>query len=528
MQYSTSQIDKDNFKWFVSDKTRNTLQKIKISNGKIRGLTPLEISFDYPITAIVGENGSGKSTILALVTCAFHNNSTFFPQNRIRLNTKKPRNYYTYGDFFTFSQNEIGINEVEISATFLTTEGSKIDVRKKKPSGKWNDFNRRPIRTVTYMGINRILPPSESNPHKHYSKYFKKDDLSNEKINQLKISMCKILGKNYSDIELLTYNTYRLFEAHRNGILYTGFNMGAGENAVLSLLLEILSAGAGALIVIDEIELGLHVQAQKRLVEELKFLCKKYKCQIICSTHSKHILDKLPPEGRVFIKKGDLTTEIIPQISSQYAFGKLSGESSKELDVFVEDDVGKAFLQSCLPQPLRERINIIPVGSDQSILKHIAVHYREGKHNYIAYLDGDKHTQKASAKTKVKEHLETRLQESEREFDTYIEKRLNYLPGEEWPECVLIKSALLASNKEHLIQEWESSEEDITSYLEIALTAGKHNEFYSLASSLALEVSQVRQDVMRFYKTTHPDQIMKIINSIRVLLHLDEIEKITI
>ena len=263
MQYSMSQIDKDNFSWFVSDRTRNTLQKIKISNGKIRGLTPLEISFDYPITAIVGENGSGKSTVLALVTCAFHNNSTFFPQNRIRLNAKKPRNYYTYGDFFTFSQNEEGIREIEISSTFLSSEGSKIDIRKKKPSGKWNDFNRRPIRTVTYMGINRILPPSESNPHKHYSKNFTRDTLSDEKINQLKASMSRILGKNYTDIELLSYNTYRLFEAHRNGILYTGFNMGAGENAVLYLLLELLSAGIGALIVIDEIELGLHVQAQK-------------------------------------------------------------------------------------------------------------------------------------------------------------------------------------------------------------------------------------------------------------------------
>ena len=276
-----------------------------------------------------------------------------------------------------------------------------------------------------------ILPPSESNPHKHYSKYFTRDTLSDEKINQLKASMSKILGKNYTDIELLSYNTYRLFEAHRNGILYTGFNMGAGENAVLYLLLELLSAGIGALIVIDEIELGLHVQAQKRLVEELKFLCKKYKCQIICSTHSRHILDRLPPEGRLYIKKSDSMTEIIPQISSQYAFGKLSGENSKELDVFVEDDVGKSFLQACLPQSLRERINIIPVGSDQSVLKHIAVHYREDKHNYIAYLDGDKSTQKASAKTKIREHLETRLNETEADFDSYIEKRLNYLPGKE-------------------------------------------------------------------------------------------------
>ena len=518
MHYSKSQLDKDNFEWFRSDKSRNTLQKIKISNGRIRGISSMEMAFEYPITAIVGENGSGKSTLLALITCAFHNTSSFIPQNRIRLNVKKPRHYYTYGDFFTFSPNEEGINEIEISSTYLSSNGTRTDVRKKKPSGKWNDFNSRPVRTVTYMGINRILPPSESNPHRHYSKYFQKDSLTDEQINQIKTSMSRILGKNYNDIELLSYNTYRLFEVHRNSIVYTGFNMGAGENAVLYLLLEVLSAGAGSLLVIDEIELGLHVQAQKKLVEELKYICKKYKCQIICSTHSKHILDQLPPEGRIFIKNADTATEIIPQISSQYAFGKLSGDSSKELDIFVEDDVGRAFLLSCLPQNFRERVNIIPVGSDQSVLKHMAVHYREERHNYIAFLDGDKRTQIASSKNKVKSHLETRLNETEDEFNEYIEKRLKYIPGDKWPEYVMVESALRLSDKEYLIQEWESTEEDITSYFEIALTAGKHKEFFTLAHSLALDIDQVRHDVMRFYKLTHQEQINDILNSIRILL----------
>lgn len=78
------------------------------------------------------------------------------------------------------------------------------------------------------------------------------------------------------------------------------------------------------------------------------------------------------------------------------------------------------------------------------------------------------------------------------------------------------------------MQEWESSEEDITSYLEVALTAGKHNEFFSLANSLALDISQVRQDVMRFYKTMNPEQINAIINSIRSLLGMNEVEEITV
>ena len=66
--------------------------------------------------------------------------------------------------------------------------------------------------------------------------------------------------------------------------------MGAGENAVISILLELLLAGAGTLLVIDEIELGLHAKAQKEFITVLKEICRSNKCQEICSTHSDIIL----------------------------------------------------------------------------------------------------------------------------------------------------------------------------------------------------------------------------------------------
>lgn len=519
MPYHESQVDRSNSQWFHNDNTRNTLLKLTVSKGSIRSITPVEITFDYPITAIVGENGSGKSTILALVACAFHNNTDFSPQNRIRNNVKKPRNYYTYGDFFTFSPDETGLAGIEVLAYYLTQNGLERDVRRKKPSGKWNDFNTRPKRAVAYLGINRIVPPSESNPHRHYRRNFEPSPLDEEQLEQLKNSMTAIIGRNYTNIELKSHNIYRLFEACRNGITYTGFNMGAGENAVLGLLYEILSAGPGALIVVDEIELGLHTQAQIRLIEELKEICKKYKTQIVCSTHSKDILSCLPPEARLFIKRSDgHSTDVIPRISPEYAFGKLSGLGSEELSVFVEDEVGQAFLENTLPQSIRERIKIIPIGSDQAVLKHMAVHYREGDLNFVAFLDGDKRTQRTDAISKIEGHLEGRLGRDEEEFSGIMNVRLNYIPGNCWPEKMLIEQALCADCLDYLVSAWDIPEEDIHSSLEIALTAGKHSEFYSLSCEMHLPINQVRADVIRLYKQLHADEIASIVTIIQGLL----------
>lgn len=391
-------------------------------------------------------------------------------------------------------------------------------MRKKKPSGKWNDFVRRPKRAVAYLGINRIVPPSESNPHRSYKSSFSNEELSAVAAEQLRGSMSAILGKNYSEIELFSHDTYQLFKANRGELRYTGFNMGAGENAVLCFLLEILNAGNGALIVVDEIELGLHVQAQVKLIEELKKICQKYKCQIICSTHSQYVLEHLPPEARMYVKRNGAEMNIIPNISPEYAFGKLSGNNSGELDVFVEDEVGKAFLYSILPHTIRERVNIMPIGSDQAILKHMAVHYREHKYNYIAFMDGDKRTQSTSALHKIKNELEGRIDHTQEEFETMMRSRLHYLPGNTWPEKVLIDYVKSAADLSTLQQSWDIMDSDIVEYLEKASVAGKHNEFYSLSQDIHLPLEIVRSETMKFYKQNSNAEIETIISSISSLL----------
>lgn len=502
MSYALSQLDKDNFSWFRSDKSRNSLVGMKISNGNIRGIFPCQIEFSYPISVFVGENGSGKSTMLALAACAFHNIDNFHQFSR-------KKSYFTYGDFFTFSPEERGLQGIEIVYTIRQSAGDKPNNRWKKPSGKWNDFNTRKCRNVVCLGINRIVPPSESSAHRSYKKSFQAEEINLDILAQIKSMASRIFGKNYSALRIFVHSAYRLFLVERNDVSYSGFNMGAGENAVISILLELLCAGPGALMVIDEIELGLHAKAQNEFVKVLKEICKTNKCQIICSTHSDIVLDALPPQGRFFIQSQANQTIITPEISAEYAFGKLAGQNSHELDVFVEDEVGKAIIGNIVPVRIRERIKLFEIGSDQAILKQMAARYREGKPNFIAFLDGDKRQDHTQQIGQIGNHLETRI-EDYKQFQELIEKRLCYVPGDTWPELSVIQYILRIQDKQELSTRWDIAVEEVTPYLEQALTAGKHNEFFCLAERLSMDEAAVRNDCIQFFKSAYTEECVSV------------------
>lgn len=55
------------------------LRSIKIEN--IHGWTGQEVKFNFPVVAIVGENGIGKSTFLKAAACAYKNSAgkSFYP-----------------------------------------------------------------------------------------------------------------------------------------------------------------------------------------------------------------------------------------------------------------------------------------------------------------------------------------------------------------------------------------------------------------------------------------------------------------
>lgn len=264
--------------------------------------------------------------------------------------------------------------------------------------------------------------------------------------------------------------------------IYSGFNMGAGENALFDIFSIIYSAGAGALIVIDEIELGLHVEAQRRLIDRLKDVCDALKIQVICTTHSSDILEALPTDARVYIESVSGNTRTTPGISSDFAFAKLSALNGQEADVLVEDDVARTLVLAALPAAVRTRVTITEIGSANALARQLAAVYARGETKpVIAVFDGD---QLAKESQNIA-HAKGMAEKVKPDFDDWFSNRAAYLPGEYWPEFWLLKRA--SEIPVALAKQLGTEKNDLLAAIEYGLQAGKHKELFEVAKQLGLE-----------------------------------------
>lgn len=492
MKYLYSAIDKKNLAWFEKNFSCQSLKSIQLANGTIRGLCPFGIEFKYPISAIAGRNGSGKSTILAMATCAYHDNNGA---------------YYTFGNFLVQAKNEKPLGGIVISYGIMHDRWRNLKPSlgyqrmKKSHSGRWSNYERRVSRPVYYFGIQRLVPHYESSTHKNYKKLFKDQNINPAILDQVKLIAGKILGKNYQKYEIHGHSKYTLPCITSNETYYSGFNMGAGEAAVFFILYTILSNKLNSLIVIDEIEIGLHEEAQKKFINELKILCEKHKCQIICSTHSSTILNALPPEGRFFVESSPGSTKIIPEISSSYATGELAGINDPDIFIYVEDEVAKTIISSLLSRDERKAVSIIPIGSSDAVLRALASRYieqgRPKQWRYCAILDGDVSTSNASNIQKFIESCETLKNEDKENIKEWISQYIQYLPSQNPPEDFLIQSAIGEKDIDYLENEWGIANSTLRGYFQNVKAEDTHNKMRELGNLIACDEREVVSKLTR-------------------------------
>lgn len=523
MAYIPTDIDQKNSNWFNNDNTRQSLTGIELVTGRMRGLTPFTLEIRYPITAIAGNNGTGKTTLLALAACAFH-----APRKGFRLPARKT-SYYTFRDFFVQAEGEAGPEGVEIRYSIRHNNWRGVEpgvaqqIRKKPAGGKWNNYDSRVPRTVVYFGVQRVVPYFERSAHVSYRGQFKPGAMAPDIRARIAAIAGRIIDKSYAEFESFEHRKYALPKVKVGTQGYSGFNMGAGESAVFEILSALFAAGPGCLLVIDELELGLHERAQARLVEALKELCLERKCQVICTTHSHTILAALPPEGRVFVDSPAGRTLLCPGISADYACGKMGRAGAQELDILVEDEVSAAILRAAFDAELRARTRILEIGSHGSLKRVMAARFMEGRTNCLCVLDGDQRAAHEDAKKAIAKHCDGTFGMQQEAIRTWAGERLAYHPGADWPEKWLFEQAELYSSdllgwKVSPAGRWGVQEDALGEMFGHALAAGKHKEFHTLAQELDLPPEQVRADLIAALRETLPQEFDTLAKKARSLL----------
>jgi hypothetical protein len=165
-------------------------------------------------------------------------------------------------------------------------------------NAKWarDDLSDRP---VLYFGIERTVPAGERREFKKYASANYEFTGAKTNLQQtIQDQVARILGKDVSRFQRANVAADRDFYIGGDGSLtYSEFHFGAGESSVIRMVGSVEAAPENALVLIEEIENGLHPIAVQRMVEYLMDVAARRSIQSIFTTHSESALVPLPEEA---------------------------------------------------------------------------------------------------------------------------------------------------------------------------------------------------------------------------------------
>ena len=455
------------------------LRSITFSGAGLRVLRGVEVEFRYPVTVLAGENGTGKSTILAAAACAYHADlkTKYAPYGL-------PRLYYTFGDFLISTKLDEPLLGCEVKWRY--SGDGYPEVHWARRVKKWTDYATRPGRAVQFIGISRALPVRERTVLR--SHFARGGDLKGRTHSEEERQVInRVLAARYTMTARAVSGVHAIHVA-RGSVTCSSFNMGAGEDSTFDLVEVISAVPQGALVLIEEVETGLHPAAQKRIMNEILFASWKKHLQFILTTHSGTVLESVPKVGRVFLSR--VEGRIWPQygVTSTYALSAMSDERIPEIIIYVEDRVAEAILQAVLINEIRSRTRIQPIGGWESIASQLVAHRRNPRLTAaMVVLDGD--VSRDEFFKCVRRHLGRNLTSGD---TTWFDSHLARLPGETPPEDWIVRSWEVDAVRQAIASSLGCNLADLEEILDRVSLADPHEVFEHVSGKTGLKEDVVR------------------------------------
>lgn len=225
------------------------LRSIKIEN--IHGWTGQEVKFNFPVVAIVGENGIGKSTFLKAAACAYKNSAG--------------KSFYPSKMFVSTRWDAAALSHATIN--YKIKQGTAEKALRWKKTNDWGFAPKtgKPERYVYFLDISRTLPLDAT---AGYAKIAKEatGEAGTETVFTAETlhDLSYVLGQSYGGARFVGTNVNVDREVglltRENGEI-SQFHQGAGEDSILDMFRLLQDIPTQSLLIIDEVENSLHPQA---------------------------------------------------------------------------------------------------------------------------------------------------------------------------------------------------------------------------------------------------------------------------
>lgn len=431
------------------------LERVEI-NG-LRGWSGQSIQFKYPVVAVVGENGAGKSTVLKVAATAYDPQESYYPS-----------------DFFLDTHWD-KLQGIDLGYQIRLGDQS-VSFKIRKPSKRWSFPDKRYKRKIFWFDVARTLPLDATAGYAKVARLAAGEAWTEAISDDFREKLSFILGREYSSARFATpdVNTNRpvgLLKREFGEI--SQFHQGAGEDTTLDLIRALQNVPNNSLIIIDEVEASLHPRAQRRLVRFLLELARVRRAQIILSTHSPYVLEELPQEARVLLVPSKEGPNVLYGASPEFSLTRLDEMVHPEAFVYVEDRLAEVLTREIVARhtdgaTILSRIKLAPVGP-ANVVRVMGQLAASDKlpHRGLAILDGD---QEAAA-------------------------GCERLPGGDAPERVVFL-ALRAKNWGQLHERFGIGAGDLHTYLEDAVLNPDFHRWPSLVGDRIIKSSASVWEVM--------------------------------
>ena len=353
----------------------------KVILKKVRGFTDEPVSFDFPVTAIIGPNGGGKTTVLGAAACAYKE--------------ILPRRYFAKSGKYDETMQDWVI-EYELIDRILSPKDALLRRTASFRNARWNRDGAD--RQVLVFDVSRTVPANERSELRRCASGSFEVPANAVKTFSLDLqqAIARILNKDVSGFRQLSVDRLGrvtlLTGATRSGTSYSEFHFGAGESSIIRMLVKIENADDQSLILIEEIENGLHPVATVRLVEHLIDAAERKKLQVIFTTHSNEAPQPLPTKA-VWVATQDRIFQGKLDVGSLRA---ITGQIETKAVVFVEDPFAKTWVEAILRQSLNFPIDHVQVHAMSGDGTAVAMNKYHNDNpaiqtTSICIIDGDSH-----------------------------------------------------------------------------------------------------------------------------------------